>query len=576
MNSKSWHRFRVWSVAAVLLLLAVFGRPVNLLAHASLLHSQPSPGTILENPPANIELVFNERIESVFHSLQVVNAQGEEVPTGDATVTDGGESLRVAMPAMPAGKYAVYWRINSLDGHQVQGQFGFGVGAAAPTELEVAAWKPVARSSVPEWFFPLLKGLDLLALSIWLGGLGLAALAGGGGNLGEQASSLQQRWLRLIGLGSRAAGAAFLALEIVGLAGKTAAFMGSSLAAALSVKFLQATLVGSSYGHWWVIRFAAGMALFIAGLLRSADGRSSTAARLAQWISGGVLLASIAATGHAQAAANQLFLAELMHGVHLAAALLWAGGLFHLGIGVGMALADGEQAAAVDWLSWLGPRFSRLAQVCVALMILTGIYNTWLHVPSWAAFLSTGYGRALLGKLFWVAVAMCVAFLNWRKVLPELVRLRQGAQEHMKWVARFQPLLQAEFAGAVIIFATVAMLTNMAPASADPQAGVRELRRKSGAYEVALKVEPGQLGQNKLSVELLDGAGTPVKDARKVMVYLRSLDMDMGLTTGEAHPMAAGGYAADMAFSMSGRWSVSVEVTPARGDAFMVEFELTI
>ena len=44
----------------------------------------------------------------------------------------------------------------------------------------------------------------------------------------------------------------------------------------------------------------------------------------------------------------------------------------------------------------------------------------------------------------------------------------------------------------------------------DDEAGVRELRRKSGAYEVVLKVEPGKLGQNQLSVELLDGAGAAV------------------------------------------------------------------
>ena len=203
-------------------------------------------------------------------------------------------------------------------------------------------------------------------------------------------------------------------------------------------------------------------------------------------------------------------------------------------------------------------------------------YNTWLHMPSLSAFTTTGYGQALLGKLIWVAITMSVAFINWRKVLPELTRFRAGVAEQLKWLPRFSPLLQAEFAGCVIIFATVAMLTNLPPATADPSAGPRELKQKSGSTEVALRIEPGKLGQNQVSLSLADGAGKPLTNVKKVMVYLRMMDMDMGLTSAEAVAQPLGGFAADAVFSMSGHWKVSVEVTPGSGDAFVVEYDVTI
>ena len=189
---------------------------------------------------------------------------------------------------------------------------------------------------------------------------------------------------------------------------------------------------------------------------------------------------------------------------------------------------------------------------------------------------TTGYGQALLGKMLWVGLTMAVAFINWRKVLPELTRVRASVAGQVKWLPRFGPLLQAEFAGCVVVLATVAMLTNMPPATADPNAGPRELKQMAGESEVALRIEPGKLGPNKVQVQLSDASGKSVAAAKKVRVYLRMMEMDMGLTSVEASALPAGGFAAETVFPMSGRWKVSVEVTPASGDAFVVEYDVTI
>jgi copper transport protein len=561
------------------LALATF--PQQAWGHASLVHSSPAPYTRLERPPRQVELVFNERIESVFHSLRIVDSHGNEIETEAARTADGGETLLTPVSTLAPGEYGVYWRINSLDGHQVQGQFGFGVASDPPSEAQVIAWKPTAGRGLPPWFFPVIKGLGLLALSIWFGFYIVLVLAGGT-EKASVTSAISHDFVRRAARLSRVGGAAFLLLELLALAAKTAAFTGGSLLSALNPANLMATLTGSSYGEWWAIRFAAGVLLLLLGIAARWRATGDRWLQAISWVLAAVIIISIAVTGHAQAATGNLLLAETMQGLHLAASIFWAGGLFYLGIGAGTALDSVEAGpnppseTSVQWLSSIAPRFSRLAQACVATIFVTGIYNSWIHIPSWTAFVTTGYGRTLLGKLFWVLLTLLVAFINWRKVLPELSRLRHGMLEKLRWVPRFQLLLQSEFAGCVIIFATVAMLTNMPPASADPQASPRELRATSGAYEVLLRVEPARLGTNTVTVTLLGASGERLSDARKVTIYLRSLEMDMGLATGEALPGADGSYSSEMTFSMNGRWRVSVEVLPALGEAFVVEYDLTI
>ena len=82
-----------------MLWLTILCWPQRLMAHATLLQTSPGAGARLEQPPARIELVFNERIEAVFHSLEIVDSNGQQMQTGEASVADGGETLRVALPA---------------------------------------------------------------------------------------------------------------------------------------------------------------------------------------------------------------------------------------------------------------------------------------------------------------------------------------------------------------------------------------------------------------------------------------------------------------------------------------------
>jgi copper resistance protein C len=96
--------------------------------HAVLVRSSPQNRALLAQPPARVELWFNERIEPAYARLVVENAAGTPVEQGDVTV-DSEDARRVAVTlgSLPAGRYTVRYRVLSVDGHIVESQLTFTV-----------------------------------------------------------------------------------------------------------------------------------------------------------------------------------------------------------------------------------------------------------------------------------------------------------------------------------------------------------------------------------------------------------------------------------------------------------------
>ena len=92
---------------------------------------------------------------------------------------------------------------------------------------------------------------------------------------------------------------------------------------------------------------------------------------------------------------------------------------------------------------------------------------------------------------------------------------------------------------------------------------------------VGLRLDTNRVGTNRARVTLQDLQGRMDSGAKRVTLYVRSLDMDMGLETIQAQPSPEGEYGAEVVLSMAGRWQVSVEVTPSHGDTFVTEFQVS-
>jgi methionine-rich copper-binding protein CopC len=95
-------------------------------AHASLVRSSPARRAVLLRPPDRVSLWFNERLEPAFSRITVTDASGATVQLGEAVVaTDDPVRLSVGLRPLPAGTYTVRYRVLSVDGHVVEGEFPF-------------------------------------------------------------------------------------------------------------------------------------------------------------------------------------------------------------------------------------------------------------------------------------------------------------------------------------------------------------------------------------------------------------------------------------------------------------------
>ncbi|MEP6762449.1 MAG: copper resistance CopC family protein [Sporichthyaceae bacterium] len=109
-------------VAAACAIVATAGPAV---AHASLVEASPTQGSVVADQPSSVRLTFNEPVEVTVQAIRIVGPDGKAVEGLSPGIDPhDGDSLVVALPkSLPDGTYAVSWRVLSVDGHPVEGQF---------------------------------------------------------------------------------------------------------------------------------------------------------------------------------------------------------------------------------------------------------------------------------------------------------------------------------------------------------------------------------------------------------------------------------------------------------------------
>ena len=114
----------VAAIAAGLLL------PSAASAHAYLVKTVPAASVVLNAPPPNVQLTYDEAVEPRFAIISVTNAQGQQETTGLVSRSPANpDTLVVPLhPHLPPGWYLIYWRAISVDGHPVNGAFTYAVG----------------------------------------------------------------------------------------------------------------------------------------------------------------------------------------------------------------------------------------------------------------------------------------------------------------------------------------------------------------------------------------------------------------------------------------------------------------
>lgn len=522
-------------------------------AHAQLSSTEPVGGTA-GDAPERVVLRFTEPVTMPTGAVRLYDSDAERITTEAARHPDGdSKAVAVRLPELDRGLYVVTWRVTSADSHPVHGAFTFRVGPApAGAEDQALARRLLAAdggSAAVGAIYAVIRFVAYASLIVLVGALAFLAVL-------WPAGVTVSRMRRLVGgaliaaFVSTAAGIPVQAAHAAGLH-PAGMFSGSVLSDA----------VGSRFGQVWAVRLVL---LAVLAAVVAAAGRKARAGTGA-WprplvLAGGVLAAGILLTpglaGHA-ATRNLVPLAVASNLVHLAAISVWLGGLVALVAGVLPRRRADELAAVV-------PRFSRLAGMAVAVIVVTGLFQTWREVGSTVALTTTTYGRLLTVKvlLFAGLVALGALSRKWvhaRYRVPAM-RLSPGpgaaaVDLDSETVARLRRTVGAETLIAVVVVAVTALLVSAEPArSAVARPFSTELVTDQLLIDVT--VDPAKAGPADLHFYTLDPAGA-AKDVQELEVRLRLEERDVGPLDVPVEHVAPGHFAAyGFEFPLRGEWQI--------------------
>ncbi|MFD9690481.1 FixH family protein [Kitasatospora sp. NPDC059088] len=423
-------------------------------AHATLDSTDPSQNSVVATAPPAVTLTFSEAVSLSSDSVRVLDPAGKAVDTGNPAHADGkGNTARVGLSSgLANGTYTVAWRAVSEDSHPVGGAFTFSIGAPSDTSVSTTALQGAKADglvaalygtgrTVAYAAFALLAGVAAFVLVCW------------------PAGAARRPVQRLLMTGWTA----LLASTVAVLMLRGPYERGSGVGQALDLSLVRATLderIGTALAARLLLLAAAGIFLSLlvgqlgqppkpvatAGsasgsgsgsgtdadaephdddteaaelheLEQRAAARPQREARIGLGVAGLVLAVALSATwvgaDHASVGI-QVWLALPFGILHLIAMALWLGGLASLLV----ALREGVGAEVVD-------RFSRIAFGSVAVLAVTGVYQSWRGLGSWSALTGTEYGKLLLVKTGCVVVMLGVAWISrsW------LARLRSAPAE---------------------------------------------------------------------------------------------------------------------------------------------------
>jgi copper transport protein len=482
-------------IAARLLAAAGFFWAAGAAAHAELVGSSPGDGARLASAPTSVELRFNEPVTPL--SLRLFGSSG--APAALDAPQSAVQVLRVTLPRLSDGSYALSFRVTSLDSHPVAGSIAFTVGegaAALPAATEgdtLRGWRTVVRA------------LRDLALLVATGGALFFLLVGrfpGDGRL----------------------------LFVCATVAVLAAILGTGLQGAAMLGFGTQPWGAAAWGTGLRSSFGASASVAAAGALLIAAGVLARPGPRGPLLALGALaaVASFPLTGHA-AGGRPGALGPFALAAHVLAAAFWTGSL--------CALLAGPSSVALR-------RFSRLGIVALAILVGGGLAFAFLQIHSLADVTGSEYGRLIIGKATLLAGLLVLATLNRYRFLPQLERGEAAAVRH----------LRASIAGEIALMACVVTLTALLVQTPPPRdAGFVQTLQATGRV-AELSVSPARAGLNAVTVRFRDF------DPAEVVLELGNPQAGVEPVTRPMRRVAPGYYrwdGADLIFA--GTWSLEVQ-----------------
>jgi copper transport protein len=400
--------------------------PADAFAHATLEKVSPGYGERVRSSPRTLVFRFDQYVTAVPGSVRVYSSKGS---VGEIGARTDGTEMKALLPRLAKGPYTVRWHALSGDGHVISGVFTFGVRATAPPVTEAfGASGPTRTEDVVRWIY-------FLALALVVGGLGFRLLV----VRGPVTPRAEKRFFILTGIGVVATIDVGIAAFILRAEDALQLPFGRLLYGDLS------PIAHSRFGAAF-IAMTLGFAL-VAALLFLAWLSDRTMLLWPAFLLGLGFASGLSLSGHSAADAGSSWKSELADWAHLTAACLWIGGLVQLAFVVWPLMPEARRAA------FLG--FSRLATVCVGVLLLAGVYLSILRLPRLDDLWTTGYGQVLLVKIGLVLLAFAWGGLHKLVVVPAVAQGRVGG--------RLRRSLMGESMVGMAVLLVAAVLVNTNP-----------------------------------------------------------------------------------------------------------------
>ena len=454
-------------LAITVALVALTAAPAA-FAHAILQESTPSNNSVVRTSPKTVSLRFNEAVETAFGSIRVYDCGGGRVDSGKI-LRPSKDSVAVTIDRRLAkGTYTVTWRVISADSHPVAGAFVFNVRKA-----NASSCKQVFGAKTPgtiDALFKFARALDFALILLVVGGAIALAVV-----LRSAAAELRTRMFRILAglsFGLVVAGALCIVLQgaVAGGFGLSEAFRWDTVHSVLQTRF----------GHAFLWQIGVAIVVGALAMMASRSRRLEFLPLLAL-----LLIPTISAAGHARTSGA---LAIFLDVFHVAAASTWVGGLAFTILGLLLAGHDRWPLA-----SRAVPRFSLIAVVSVATLIVAGSLRGYQEVRAFHGLWDTTYGQLLLVKIALVLPLLGLGAYNNRYAVPRLKKQIASVVEQR----RFLRAAGTELAIMAVIVGVTAVLVTEPPAKASISAAKYATDTiPIGPLELNYLIDPAKTGPN--------------------------------------------------------------------------------
>jgi copper transport protein len=560
-------------VLALAAIVAGFVVPASASAHAYLVKTVPAASGVLDVPPPNVQLTFDEAVEPRFAIISVTNPAGRQETSGPVQRSPANPDTLVAplRPRLPQGWYLIYWRAISVDGHPVQGAFTYAVGpnpGPAPQFVvpSVSATATSTNLLVARWFM-FLTVMAAIGLFVLRALIARPALA------------------RVPESTQRALSIAFVICSALGLLAIPIyldfATANDSLRSVFDIGALVPLFRVTAFGRGYVdmtlcfalFCLAAWISLWVDRPRREARSLAELLATAGALLAAAAVLIVPGAAGHA-AQTSPRGLAVTFDWLHLVAGSIWLGGLIGLLV-FWTAVPAGDRLGG---LSVLVPRFSNVALVSVLVLLGAGIGATVLHMPALNALWETGYGVAILVKIGLLYMAVFIARRNLLHARPALVAARERPELANAAAGLLRRRVSAEVvlvAGAVFAAAILSSLAPPPPSfalqnSALAQVGPGRVAKTvvRAGYVLQVLVSPNQAAAPDSFALRITKGGKPVRGANVTLTFNHT-EMQMPQQEYQLAETRPGIYSRSApALVMVGKWALGFQITPRGGPSF--------